>query len=299
MALGIYEEEDIRAIANKLRAYGDPVQYTVKQMADGIETVQVYSYNAGHREGIAEGIKEGKSIGYAEGKTDGIEEGRTEGIEEGKLALLRESKYMNATKSGTVVTADAVNPLEHYVSVQLSSDSVTDFSAVNVKQYGKNLINPSEIMYGKELSSGQIVDSPNWYVTSLIPVKPNTTYALSGVSSTYRVEYDVKGLFLKANTLGVFTTGSDTRYVRFNSLIDGYDNPQLELGTIATEYEPYIEPTTYTATADGRVTDVKNRSQSMTFVSDTDNVTINVAYLRDIDTYIDNLIMNVALTGGE
>lgn len=82
MALGIYEEEDIRAIANKLRAYGDPVQYTVKQMADGIETVQVYSYNAGHSEGIAEGIKEGKSIGYAEGKTDGVEEGKNEAYSE-------------------------------------------------------------------------------------------------------------------------------------------------------------------------------------------------------------------------
>lgn len=280
MPLGIYEKDDIDAVAESIReSLGVADKYTPNQMSNGVKTVASTKYN------------EGYGVGHSNGYTDGIEEG--------KLALLRESKYMNATKSGTVVIADAVTPLERYVSVQLSSDSVTDFSAVNVKQYGKNLINPSEIMYGKELTSGQVVDSPNWYVTSLIPVKPNTTYALSGVSSTYRVEYDVNGLFLNADILGVFTTNSDTRYVRFNSLIDGYDNPQLELGTIATEYEPYIEPTTYTATADGRVTDVENRSQSMTFVSDTDNVTINVAYLRDIDTYIDNLIMNVALTGGE
>lgn len=288
MALGIYEEEDIRAIAKVIRNnLGNDTKYTTEQMPAAINEMQVYAYNSGHSEG------------YDEGKTDGVAEGKAEGLKEGKLALLRESKYMNAIKSGTVVTADAVTPLEHYVSVQLSSDSVTDFSAVNVKQYGKNLINPSEIMYGKELASGQIVDSPIWYVTSLIPVKPNTTYALSGTSSNYSVEYDANGLFLKAKNLGVFTTDSNARYVRFNSLIDGYDNPQLELGTIATEYEPYIEPTTYTATADGRVTDVKKLSPSMTFVSDTDNVTINVTYLRDIDTYIDNLIMNVALTGGE
>lgn len=74
MALGIYEEEDIRAIANRLRRYGGPGEYTVKQMADGIDTVQVYSYNAGHSEGITEGIEEGKSIGYAEGKKSQYDE---------------------------------------------------------------------------------------------------------------------------------------------------------------------------------------------------------------------------------
>lgn len=81
MALGIYEEEDIRAIAKSIRNnLGDDTKYTVKQMPDAINVMQVYAYNSGHSEGKAEGLEEGKAIGYEEGKTDGI----AEGVEQGK-----------------------------------------------------------------------------------------------------------------------------------------------------------------------------------------------------------------------
>ena len=66
-----------------------------------------------------------------------------------------------------------------------------------------------------------------------------------------------------------------------------------------TTYEPYIEPTTYQSTADGTVKGVTSISPNMTFLTNNNGVVINANYLRDIDTYIDNLITNVALTGGE
>lgn len=66
-----------------------------------------------------------------------------------------------------------------------------------------------------------------------------------------------------------------------------------------TSYEPYIEPTTYQSTADGTVGGVKSISPNMTLLTNNNGVVINANYLRDIDTYIDNLITNVALTGGE
>ena len=78
-----------------------------------------------------------------------------------------------------------------------------------------------------------------------------------------------------------------------------YGNLQLELGTTATPYEPYIEPTVHTANADGTVDGIKSISPNMTLLTNNNNVVINANYLRDIDTYIDNLITNVALTGGE
>ena len=37
----------------------------------------------------------------------------------------------------------------------------------------------------------------------------------------------------------------------------------------------------------------------MVLIPDTESVTIDCEYYRDIDAYIDNLMMNVALTGGE
>lgn len=77
MALGIYEEEDIRAIAKSIRNnLGDDTKYTTEQMPDAINEMQVYAYNSGH----SEGYDEGRNDGYTEGKTDGL----AEGIEQGK-----------------------------------------------------------------------------------------------------------------------------------------------------------------------------------------------------------------------
>ena len=73
----------------------------------------------------------------------------------------------------------------------------------------------------------------------------------------------------------------------------------LELGSTATDYEPYKEPQTATANTDGTVDGLTSASPNMMLVPDTEGVTINCEYYRDIDAYIDNLMMNVALTGGE
>lgn len=89
MALGIYEEEDIRALAEEIRhrkGYGSPM--TVKEMKDEIQNVKEVGFSNGYSEGQTygesigreQGLEEGKAIGYTEGKTDGI----AEGIEQGK-----------------------------------------------------------------------------------------------------------------------------------------------------------------------------------------------------------------------
>ncbi|MBQ7038220.1 MAG: hypothetical protein IJN61_03820 [Clostridia bacterium] len=69
-----------------------------------------------------------------------IAENEQKVFDAGKRALLRASKHMNATASGTVVTLNDVSPIEHDVAVRLSSDTVADFSTVTVKRYGKNLL---------------------------------------------------------------------------------------------------------------------------------------------------------------
>lgn len=89
MALGIYEEEDIRALAEEIRyRKGGGSRMTVKEMKDEITNVKEFGfsegwsdgYNSGliigNEQGRTEGLKEGKAIGYAEGKTDGIAEGK-------------------------------------------------------------------------------------------------------------------------------------------------------------------------------------------------------------------------------
>ena len=58
--------------------------------------------------------------------------------------------------------------------------------------------------------------------------------------------------------------------------------PQLEIGTTATEYEPYSAPTEYTPNADGTVNGVTSLYPSTTLTTDTNGVLIDCEYNRDI-----------------
>lgn len=77
------------------------------------------------------------------------------------------------------------------------------------------------------------------------------------------------------------------------------NNAQLELGTTATEYEPYITPTEYTPTADGTVEDITSLYPNTTLMTDTDGVIIDCEYYKDIDKAYNKLSAAIALSGGE
>ena len=110
----------------------------------------------------------------------------------------------------------------------------------------KNLIDKNELIYGNELltSTGQTTPSSMWYTTPFIKIEPSTTYTASGFSSNAVCMYDVKQSFISFERNSTFTTGPNVQYVRLNSLTNGYDTPQLEIGTTATTYEPYAETAT-------------------------------------------------------
>lgn len=59
--------------------------------------------------------------------------------------------------------------------------------------------------------------------------------------------------------------------------------PQLEIGAIATEYEPYINPTEHIPTADGTVNGVTSLYPNTTLTTDMDGVIIDCEYNRDIN----------------
>lgn len=55
----------------------------------------------------------------------------------------------------------------------------------------------------------------------------------------------------------------------------------------------------YSATSDGVVEGIKSVCNDITLRTNTEGIDIECSYLRDIDIYINNQIMNVAMTGGE
>ena len=115
---------------------------------------------------------------------------------------------------------------------------------------GKNLIDYSKCKFGYWIqdNTGIIKPKSDCYVTEIIPIEPNTTYTISGTSSSFRVEFDesLNSLMEKYYIDTTFTTKPTARYIRFNSYIENtddgtlYNHPQLEKGNVKTPYEPYI-----------------------------------------------------------
>jgi hypothetical protein len=94
MAKKLYEEENIRAIAVKIRerTLGTKT-YTTEQMPKGVDSV----FNAG--------VQLGHSQGYEEGHTDGY----WEGYEDGKAEFSGKFMDWNATYSADTITFTATN----------------------------------------------------------------------------------------------------------------------------------------------------------------------------------------------
>lgn len=124
----------------------------------------------------------------------------------------------------------------------------------------------------------------------------NNGIELNSSWKTLNVELGVKQRITQKYTIP--TDGYYAPIFTLNSCTIKIENIQVSLFS-DKEYEPYKEPITYTPNTDGTVDGVKNISPNMIFIPNTEDVLIDCRYYRDIDTYIDNLISNVALTGGD
>ena len=63
-----------------------------------------------------------------------------------------------------------------------------------------------------------------------------------------------------------------------------YTQHQLELGIVATDYEPYKAPQTATADASGKVDGLTSVSPSMTLLADSDAVALECTYFPESAT---------------
>ena len=94
------------------------------------------------------------------------------------------------------------------------------------------------------------------------PYVSSTEYqhiSVSGVVNAQPDEsHDTLALMFYGNVSGTLSDGECYAY---------FKNIQIELGTTATDYEPYTEPTTYQSTADGIVEGIKSISPNMTLLT--------------------------------
>lgn len=126
------------------------------------------------------------------------------------------------------------------------------FSEVNATRAGKNQFNIANSTNNFYLSNlGTIEPFTGWNLSDYQIIKPNTTYHFKPNSTTggsaKHGYYDENKNFIGYISSGeqTFTTPSNAYYMRF-SYRETSTDIQLEVGSTATAYEPYVTPTIYT-----------------------------------------------------
>ena len=203
---------------------------------------------------------------------------------------------------------------------------IADISGVEVSKIGKNLWDGTvNLLEGLSNNNGVFVQTnvdTKSYLHFVMQTYDGITYNQFYSDHLYNPTV-VSGTFTKrsnTNLLRVGHNGSSKNVMSWfdiSNLIDGqtytiqanitnvtqgtfsWQDIQIELGSTATEYEPYISPQTATANAEGVVEGLTSLSPNMTLMTDTEGVMIDLEYYRDIDLAFENLMTEIALSGGE
>ena len=150
--------------------------------------------------------------------------------------------------SGAIVTADDVSPVEHLM---------------NVKVHGKNIVSFGTITFSKNKS--YLLDNPipaGTYTISAYITSNDTDGIYTAVSINHKNEV-MKYVALKRNerVSATFTVEKPITNIDFCAAYNysqgegdsaTWADIQLEEGNIATEYTPYIDPSTVTITKHGK-----------------------------------------------
>ena len=188
---------------------------------------------------------------------------------------------------------------------------IPDITAVTLKKCGKNLL-PYPYLIGSRTEKG-ITFTVNGDGTitangtptnyggfftefARVNVKANTTYMLSGCP------YVGGGGSVQLYVSGVASAYDQGKGITFTPSVDGevkvhiaiqngatannlVFKPQIEVGTTATDFEPYHSKT-YTADADGKVEGIIGNGEDITLMADSGAV-ISAEYNADTKKYID------------
>lgn len=235
---------------------------------------------------------------------------------------------LKGTASGTVVAIKDVSPLEHPIGVKLSSDTITNFSSVTLKKYGKNLLDISKAItepYNSSMCS--FVDNGNGTYTLTkkgqhgyrtvdfpLSIKASTTIAISvNLLETFSqnaalirfnfadgtneaTQFSYKGmprLFTpKKDVVSAFLYVSQGQEAESRVVME---KAQIEIGT-ATEYEPYKEPETVSVNQDGTAS-IIGKGEGITLMTDTESVTITAEYNKDLNKAFAEIYQKLSALG--
>ena len=314
--------EQTRRDAEKTRVSAESGRVNAENTRVGNENTRIANENA--RESAEQGRAEAESTRAL--RMDAVEK-KVEGC----------TNAIKASASGEVVRADGVSTNEHTIKCKVKSDSNIDLTSVKVTRRGKNLlkypyyyksstVKSHGITFtdkgdGTVIANGTATATVTYYLQfheDRFALDKGKQYFLSGCpsggsSSTYIIQGTDGTLYYTDFGDGnLFTANGNGCYFYIvvyegTTLNNVVFKPQLELGTTATEYVAPVEATTYTPLSDGTVEGIRSVAPTMTLMTDTAGVTIEVEYNQDINVLLDYMraslraILDIqnSLIGGE
>ena len=229
--------------------------------------------------------------------------------------------FANAVKGsaeGESVRVDDVSPVEHTVMARVSGKNLLDISSLLNSALVKNedgtyIITKNgndriskEIYLNQPIPSGTVITvsaelvqgTASYIAVQLLSSDRQNTYGLNltqgALSATRKLPSEVA-------RVRVFLASSETNgdYAIFKNL-------QLEIGNTATEYTPYIDPSTvtvtrygadetdnlqtYTPNADGTVEGITSITPTMTLLTDTEGAAIHCEYNKDTNKVVSSMV---------
>lgn len=218
------------------------------------------------------------------------------------------SSALKGSAAGISIQIDDVSPIKHEISCRIKSKNLVPFPYYSTEGTVEGV---TYTIYddGKVAISGESTKGTNFNFAYNQRLEPGT-YTISGAGTIIGLNfcvYDVgrsKSLCVlnagrSSATFTVTETVEKAMFYLNTSLggqkMSGYIYPQIEKGSEATSYTPYVNPASaavicneksYPAGSDGVVEGVISSSPTMTFTTDTENTVVDIEYQRDIDKAI-------------
>lgn len=243
----------------------------------------------------------------------------------GQLNVVENAECLKGSKSGTALLLDDISPVSHEMRVKIRGKNLIPYPYPTISST-INGITLTDNGDGTITANGTATANVTYSVfvpTKYFTLQKGKTYTVSDLnlptdsnSTTYYLQFkyvdsDLTFTLLLGNKK-YFTFTAEQEKIRFNIIIKAgvtVENlvfkPQIELGTTATDYTPYIPDLTavkviklngsdetvaeYTPTADGIVEGVTSLYPNTTLLTDTDGVIIDCDYYKDVDKAFDEL----------
>lgn len=207
------------------------------------------------------------------------------------------SNALKGKKSGAVIQLSGVSPVEHTLSVKLTGETVSDFSGVKVTKYGKNLLDiPESLAWSGIYTLNTYIPTGTYNLTRAGETHGGTdTPVMRIANKSYNLTRDwTITLTAPQTVIYIYSNGYNASASQgVSATVD-----KLMLSVDGGDYEEYKAPTEYTPDADGTVEGIKSVYPTTTLMTDTEGVTVNAEYNRDINKAFAELQQAIISLGG-